>query len=641
MTPALASEKEARDVAEEARETEWEHPSFARELFLGRFRPELIYPHPPPDTVEEERAKPFLDKLKAFMDKVDSEEIDRTGEVPESLVQELRDMGAFGIKVPKEYGGLGLSQMSYIRAMELVTSKDGSLVALLSASQSIGVPQPLKLFGTEDQKKRFFPRLARGAISAFALTEVDAGSDPANMHTIATPTEDGEHFIINGEKLWTTNGTRAELFVVMARTPDVQKNGKSVKQITAFIVDASMPGVEVVHRLRFMGLKAIENGVIRFNDVKVPRENILWGEGKGLKLALVTLNTGRLTLPAGCAGAAKQMLRITRNWANERVQWGQPIGKHEAVAQKIAKMAATTFAMESVAEMATALYEKGNYDIRLEAAMAKMYNSEAGWRIIDDTLQIRGGRGYEMAESLARRGEKPIAVERAMRDYRINLIFEGSSEIMRLFIAREAVDHHFRMAFDIVKPESTMKERLAAMAKSTPFYLSWYPSRWVSTGRLKRFGEFGKLSTHMRFIEHNTRHLGRSIFHAMVRYGPKLERKQAVLFRAVDIGSELFAMSASCSRAMMLAGRGQKEAVDLADTFCREARLRIEELFRNFYGPNDANMYKLAMSVLRGEHAWLEQGIASGDTEMGVPETEPDNSLTTSTLREEVFAGTH
>ncbi|HEU4879759.1 MAG TPA: acyl-CoA dehydrogenase family protein, partial [Gemmatimonadaceae bacterium] len=563
-----------------------------------------------------------MDKLKAFMDKLNSDEIDRTGEIPESLVQELRDMGAFGIKIPREYGGLGLSQMSYIRAMELVTSKDGSIVALLSASQSIGVPQPLKLFGTDEQKKRFFPRLAKGAISAFALTEVDAGSDPANMHTTATPTEDGEHFILNGEKLWCTNGTRAELFVVMARTPDVQKHGKTSKRITAFIVDASMPGVEVAHRLRFMGLKAIENGVIRFTNVKVPRENILWGEGKGMKLALITLNTGRLTLPAGCAGAAKQMLRISRTWANERVQWGQPIGKHEAISQKIAKMAATTFAMEAVAEMATALYEKGGYDIRLEAAIAKMYNSEAGWRIIDDTLQIRGGRGYETADSLARRGEKPIAVERAMRDYRINLIFEGSSEIMRLFIAREAVDHHFKMAFDIVKPGSTMKQRLAAMARSTPFYLTWYPSRWVGTGQLKTYGEFGKLATHMRYLEHATRHLGRSIFHAMVRYGPKLERKQAVLFRAVDIGAEVFAMAATCSRAMMLAKNGQKEAIALADTFCREARLRVDEHFRNFYGPNDQNMYKLAMSVLKGEHAWLEHGIAAADSELGL--NEPD-----------------
>lgn len=615
---ALATEKEARDVAESARETEWEHPSFARELYLGRFRLDLIHPHPEEDLEEVARAKPFMDKLAGFMDRVNSAEIDRTGEIPESMVQELRDMGAFGIKIPKEYGGLGLSQMSYIRAMELVTSKDGSVVALLSASQSIGVPQPLKLFGTEEQKRRYFPRLAKGAISAFALTEVDAGSDPANLRTTATPTEDGEHFIINGEKLWCTNGTRAELFVVMARTADKEVKGKQVKQITAFIVDASMPGVEVKHRLHFMGLRAIENGVIRFNNVKVPRENILWGEGKGLKLALVTLNTGRLTIPAGCAGAGKMMLRIARKWAAVRVQWGQPIGKHEAVAQMLAKMAANTFALEAIAELATALYEKGGYDIRLEAAIAKLYNTEAAWKIIDDTLQIRGGRGYETADSLVSRGEEGIPVERAMRDFRINLIFEGSSEIMRLFIAREAVDHHLKLAFDIVKPESTMKERLAAMAKATPFYLTWYPSRWVGTGQLKRYGEFGKLATHLRFIERNTRHLGRSIFHAMVRYGPKLERKQAVLFRAVDIGAELFAMSAACVRAQMLAKKGQKEAISLADTFCREARLRVQNHFDKLFGPNDENLYRLAMSVLKGEHAWLEHGITSYGTEMGL-----------------------
>jgi alkylation response protein AidB-like acyl-CoA dehydrogenase len=608
---ALASEKEARDVAEAARESEWSGPSFVRELFLGRFRLDLIHPHPVvDDPAERARAAIFLDRLRAFLERVDSDMIDRTGEIPEAYVQELREMGAFGIKIPTEYGGVGLSYTSYTRAIAMVTSKDGSLAALLSAHQSIGLPQPLKLFGSAEQKQRFFPRLAKGAISAFALTEVDAGSDPANLRTSATPSEDGKSWTLNGEKLWCTNGTRAELFVVMARTPDVVVNGKNRKQITAFIVEASTPGVQVVHRSRFMGLKAIENGVIRFTNVRVPSENILWGEGKGLKLALVTLNTGRLTLPASCAGGGKAMLQVARTWAKERVQWGQPIGKHEAVAQKLALMAANTFAMEAVAELAVALAERGKYDIRLEAAIAKMWNTETGWRIVDDTLQIRGGRGYETADSLRGRGEAGIPVERAMRDFRINLIFEGSSEIMRLFIAREAVDHHFKTAFALVDKESSGKEKLAALGRVAKFYPGWYLARWVGKGALPgSYGEFGALGKHLRWAERHTRHLGRMLFHAMARFGPKLERRQMVLFRAVDIGADLFAMTASCVRARMLAQQGNTQAIELADLFCREARQRIETNFDRFYGKNDGAIYRVSQHVLAGAHAWLEEGI--------------------------------
>src|SRR5262245_27878282 len=609
---ALASEKEARDVAEAARESEWSGPSFVREMFLGRFRLDLIHPYPAEDPSEAERAKPFLDQLADFLRRVDADMIDRRGEIPEEYVQELRDIGAFGIKIPTEYGGLGLSYSSYVKALAMVTSKDGSITALLSAHQSIGLPQPLKLFGNEEQKRRFFPRLARGAISAFALTEVDAGSDPANMHAHAEPTPDGKHFILNGEKLWCTNGTRADLFVVMARTPDAVVHGKTRKQITAFIVEASWPGVEVVHRCRFMGLKAIENGVIRFTNVKVPRENILWGEGKGLKLALITLNTGRLTLPASVAGGSKAALLASRTWAQERVQWGAPIGKHEAVAQKIAMMAANTFAMEAVSALTVSMAERGDYDIRLEPAIAKMYNTEHGWRISDGALQVRGGGGYETADSQRARGEQPIAIERAMRDSRINLIFEGSSEIMRLFIAREAVDHHFKTAFALVDKESTSTEKRAALGRVMKFYPAWYPARWVGKGQVPgAFSEFGKLAGHMRYAERHTRKLGRAIFHAMVRLGPKLERRQLVLFRAVDIGAELFAMTAACVRAHAMAKRGNKEAIALADLFCRAARVRVKQLFASFYGDYDAQMYKVAQQVMRGEHSWLETGIVS------------------------------
>src|SRR6185436_10157389 len=238
-------------------------------------------------------------------------------------------------------------------------TKSGALVALLSAHQSIGVPQPLKAFGTEEQKKRFLPRLAKGAISAFALTENDVGSDPARMATTAVPTADGSAYILNGEKLWCTNGTHAELLVVMARTPG--KDGKP-GPISAFIVETAWPGVEVVERLEFMGVRGIENGLMRFTNVRVPKENLLWGEGKGLKLALITLNTGRLTLPATCAAAGKWCLQVARRFAAERVQWGRPVGQHEAVAQMLTDIAARTYAMESIADLCALMGDAGKSD---------------------------------------------------------------------------------------------------------------------------------------------------------------------------------------------------------------------------------------------------------------------------------------
>jgi alkylation response protein AidB-like acyl-CoA dehydrogenase len=601
---ALATEQEAREVAEAAREKDWESPSFVREMFEGSFRFELVHPYPAMDPKDIEAARPFMERLERFLrENVDSDRIDREGKIPASVIQGLREIGAFGIKIPKEYGGLGLSQTAYTHAIGLVTSVDGNLTALLSAAQSIGVPQPLKIFGTPEQKQMYLPRLARGAVSAFALTESNVGSDPAAMSTTAVLSPDGRHYLLNGEKLWCTNGTIAELMVVMART--------GPKKITAFIVETSWPGVEVVQRLHFMGLKAIENGIIRFTDVKVPVENVLWGEGKGLKLALITLNTGRLTLPASAVAGGKRCLEIARRWAAERVQWGQPIGRHDAIAQKIGRMAADLFAMEAVADLASLMADRGGTDIRLEAAMAKMWNTEIGWRMIDDTLQIKGGRGYETADSLRSRGERPEPVERMMRDFRINLIFEGSSEIMRLFIAREAVDTHLKIAGALIDPKSSTSDKMRTLFRAGAFYATWYPRLWFGLRGRVGYGEMGPLAGHIRFVDRSSRRLARTLFHCMVRFGPKLEKRQAVLGRLVEIGAELLAITAVCSRAhaMVKDKPDNRGPLDLADLFSRHARRRVEERFLAVFDNEDIATYAAAQDVIDGTHAWLESGM--------------------------------
>src|SRR5262249_36667716 len=302
---------QARKVAEEARETQWDRPSFGKELFLGRFQLNLIHPHPRADVETVRRGEAFLTRLREVCEQIDGQRIEREARIPDETIKALTEVGALGMKIPTEYGGAELSHVYYNRALMIINSVSPALAALMSAHQSIGVPQPVKLFGTDEQRREFLPRCTR-EITAFLLTEPDVGSDPARMGCTAVPSSDGEHYVLNGVKLWTTNGVVADLVVVMARVPRSEGHRGG---ITAFVVEADSPGITVENRNQFMGLRGIENGVTRFHQVKVPARNRIGREGEGLKIALTTLNTGRLSLPAMCAGAAKWSLKIAREWS--------------------------------------------------------------------------------------------------------------------------------------------------------------------------------------------------------------------------------------------------------------------------------------------------------------------------------------
>ena len=604
--------REALELTEASRDPLDERGSFASNLFVGRYDFDRIYPWPEQSAEDRAAGEQFLSSLKKYLrENVDADEIDRTGEIPQNNIDDLFAMGAFGVKIPTQYGGLGLSQVNYGRAAMLLGSWDANLTALVSAHQSIGVPQPLLLFGTEEQKKKYLPRVARREISAFALTEWNAGSDPANMSLRADPTEDGSAFILNGEKLWCTNLIKAGVLVVMAKTAPKIVNGKERKQITAFIVDVDSPGLEITYRCHFMGLRALYNGIVKFTNVRVPRENMISKEGAGLKVALTTLNTGRLTIPAACVGLTKRLLEICRKWASERVQWGVPIGQHSAIAGKIAEMAGNVFAMEAMTFHTSAQVDRKAGDLRIETAMCKMWATETTWKIADDAMQVRGGRGYETAESLAGRGEEPIAVERFLRDCRINLIFEGSSEIMRLFIAREALDPHLKVGGAIFNTQLPMSERAKAVFTSGKFYAGWYPRQWMPGGAGKIDNLHRDLQAHVNYAARTSKRLARGLFHAMARFGPKLDREQLLLSRFDGIATELFAISATCSFAQskMNSGAAPDESLALADYFCRSARLRIDHHFAGTRRNVDQRGYQLTQNLLAGKHEIFRKGI--------------------------------
>ena len=605
------AKRQALEITEAARKDS-SLPSFGAALFEGVFDSSLLFPFPRQSAEDKAVGDKIINELISYLEvHLEPEEVDATRSIPHEVIEEMKRMGIFALKVPKEYGGLGLSQTNYCRLVMKVASYCGSTAVLISAHQSIGVPQPLKMFGTEEQKKKFLPRFRDGSISAFALTEPEVGSDPAQMESVATLSQDGKYYTLNGQKLWCTNGTVADIIVVMAKTAPKVIKGKERKQISAFILEMNTPGIEIVHRCEFMGLGGIYNGLLKFTNVKIPAENLLYEEGRGLAIALGTINVGRLTLPAACTGAAKQSLSIARRWGASRSQWGMPIGLHEAGREKIAFIAATTLAMEAVSWLTCSWADEQKVDIRIEAALAKLFCSEAIWKIVDMTMQLRGGRGYEKGRSLKARGEVPYPVERIMRDSRINTILEGSSEIMKLFLAREAMNSHLKQGGELLNPKSSILQKTKAFFGAAKYYTKWVPKQYLGDFTRQTYKDLGVLENHYKFIERQAHILARKLFFAVVRYREKLERKQMLLGRLMDIGTELFVMAATCSYALQLKEdkKGDESPIELADHFCRLAKRRIQTNFKAISSNDDHSANQVAKNAIDKSYRWLEEGV--------------------------------
>ena len=597
-------------VAESSREETWKSKSYMGSIFMGDFDVSMTFPFPEQETEDKIIGDEICKKVDEWCaENVDGEEIDRTECIPAHVWKGMADMGLFGIKIAKKYGGLGLSQTNYMRILSTVSEHCGSTAATLSAHQSIGVPQPLKLVGTAEQKQKYLPRLAKGEVSAFALTEPGVGSDPAKMKTNAVLSEDKTHWILNGVKLWCTNGVVADLLIVMATSGTVKKHGREINQITAFIVEGNSPGLEILHRCRFMGIKAIENGLLQFNNVKVPVENVVGGVGNGLKVALSTLNDGRLGIPAIAAHGAEEMANFSARWGRSRNQWGKNVGQHEAGADKLAKIASGAFAMKALADYCAALSDGKRQDLRMEAAAAKMFNTELGWDLTDLALQFRGGRGYETATSLQHRGESPVPFERALRDSRINRIVEGTTDVMHLFLARESLDGHMKHAKPLFSRSST-STKIKTLVRCAGIYTLWFPKLFMPSF-LRSFSGFDRqLKPWLRAADRRAKKLARAFFFRMVRFGPNLANRQLTLNRIVDIGTEIAVMGLVASRVQTEINKGSRENLSRAVYWLQDATHRIDGLFKELTKNSDRQANKLAAELMEKAEVLPEVDIS-------------------------------
>lgn len=564
-------------------------------------------------------AREFYQRFKTAITPLDPDRVDSEGELPEPLLKSLAQIGALGIKIPKRFGGQEMTQYEYQKIATLCGSTDASLTVFLSAAQSIGVPEPLRLFGTEEQKAKYLPRLARGEISGFALTERHVGCDISKVETYAVRVKEQGTTIayrLTGDKFFITNSAKgdrdflASMLVVIARIvdrPEELRDPQSPRKYGAFIVEPQWPGCSIA-RLRFEGVRGIYNGAPKFENVNVPLGNRLGGEDDGLRIALATLTVGRLTLPAACLGGLKQCLSVMRWWGRTRVQWNKPIGEHTLIGEKVCRTAAYTLALEAMMALCGAWANKKS-DLRIESAAVKILGSEWYWDVVNDLFQVRGGRGFMTVESQRKAGEVPIPVMRMLRDARINLVWEGTSEILRVWMAREALAPYIERGLAFL--EGPLSQKVQA-----PLYYARMGLRACVP-----FMNFGHSSTTfgpeyarwVRFINSTTRAMTRATLAATLRHRQNLHYKQLLLSHLVNDSLFLFPMAATLWYASQPEMRTKPGIAELADYFCRDMAEKLypasSPIARIRGHRKDRTVYSIAKKIMQGEYEWLEEGI--------------------------------
>jgi acyl-CoA dehydrogenase family protein 9 len=585
------ADQEQMDKARDLLEETPAEMGFVKSLFFGRLNLDRLMPYPRQDAAERERTDELLARLEPFMaSEVDPDQIDAEEAIPRSVIDGLGRRGVLGMTVPAEYGGGGFGHTAYCRAIERVSRTCASTAVLIGAHQSIGL-KAILLMGTEEQKRRFLPRLATGeALAAFCLSEPEVGSDAASVQTSAQLSPDGSHWVLNGQKRYATNAALAQVMTVMARTP-VTDNGKTRDKVTAFLVTPDLPGFEVVSPNRSKcGIRGTWQATLRFSDMPVPADRVLGQVGGGLKVALNVLNYGRCTLSAGCLGGAKRAMEMAVERARTRRQFGREIGRFHLIKEKIARMTETVFAMDAVTYLCAGLVDRHEPDLALETAISKLFCSEGSWQVVDDAVQIWGGEGYMREHGL----------ERMLRDARINRIVEGTTEVMTAFIAlmgMKGVGEQFEQVLRAGRHPIGNFGRLATFARE-----QW---RDIVIGADCR-GLRPEIEAEGHTLARLTHQFAQAVHRLLRTHREKILDLQLLQQRVAWSAVDLFAMAAVLSKlqAGLDAGSGNGEAAALRQDlligrrFCHHAAERIGGRLHSLFANPDAEVLAVADAVL-------------------------------------------